>query len=172
MPMRNLRAYAAALLWALCAGCLPGLGPCRAASGAVPPEVAGGLDPARLALGGDFTIRYTILDRDIRRRAAEDSKKSPDMTGRPMTVTLSEHGGTFLCQRMTNQPDPAAALTGDKKWSDVVLFDGKQSFHHIFAPPPARGSVLENNFLWDGFDGAELSAMPVFCSRVAAFPLI
>ena len=222
MRINRMHLHTMAMLWALGAGCLLGLRPSHALSEVVTPDSGAnslhnvdlpGLDPDQFALSDDFTIRYTITDRDIRpmevrvagvkgneqlllreylkdanhglppppgqavppeirKRAEEDAKRLLDTTGRPMTVTLSEHGGNFLCQRMTNQPDPNTAAKGDMSWSDIVLFDGRQSFHHIFEPRPTDDSVLENNFLWDGFDGAELSAMPVFCSRTAVFPLI
>ncbi len=223
MPTKKLQAHTAAMLWVLGAACLLGLRPGRAASETVPPDVGANrdrkavppdLDPAQFALSGDFTIRYTVMDRDIRpmdmrvanekrlrqfllreylrqagqghppppgqavppeirKRAEEDARRSLDPKGRPMTLTLSEHGGAFLCERMTNQPDPSTAAEGDNAWSAVVLFDGKQSLHHVFAPPPMSKNVIQQDTeVWEGFDGRDLTAMPVFCSRTSAFPLI
>lgn len=217
MSSKRLRTQTLVWLWALGAGCLLGSRPGYTASETVPPNAPAAspsLDLAQFALKGDFTIRYTIMERDIRpmgdriaavkrneqflmeqyfkeanqghppapgqaippdiqKRAMDDSKRFLDTTGRPMTVTLSEHGDTFLCQRMANQPDVNTAALGDNAASQIMLFDGKQSFLHIIGTPPLpKNTIWQNTTVWNGFDGRDLSAMPVFCSRTSVLTLI
>ena len=190
MSAKRLHVRVVALLLALGVGSVFGLRPSHAdsetvTSGVRSQAVQPTLDLNHLALSGDFTIRYTVIDRDSRlirepdvpqqsqmRRERFGSEVS-DRTGRPMTLTLSQRGGAFLCQLMTNQPDPSTAREGDKAQSQVVLYDGKQSFVHVFGNPSSSSTIIsQNTRVYEGLDGIDLSAMPVFSSNTSGLTLI
>jgi hypothetical protein len=80
-----------------------------------------------------------------------------------MILTVSAYGNKFLYKLMTTQSDPTKSAAADGFRSQVMVYDGRQSFFADLARNQAQ--------VYDGFDGADLTAMPLFSGRVGDIPV-
>ena len=116
------------------------------------------------AHGGRHPAPGETIAPEILEQAEANSKKQPDFSTRPMTLTLAQHADKFLYLLMSRQLPPVDWRT-DGVPAKLVLVDSKNSLYHQF---------IENGefTVTSGLNGRALDFMPVFCSDLAAFPLM